>query len=79
MVPGKSVLESAELAGIKLPYGCRAGACGTCYMNVLSGIEHVPAPSPIELDTLTKLGKLGDGRLMCRIKNLTGPITFAKR
>lgn len=33
----RSILESAELAGIELPYSCRAGVCNTCVGRVLQG------------------------------------------
>ncbi|MFZ3599384.1 PDR/VanB family oxidoreductase [Streptomyces sp. BH104] len=36
--PEKSVLESIEEAGIKVPTSCREGTCGTCETDVLEGI-----------------------------------------
>ena len=32
-----TVLEAAESAGLSLPYGCRAGACGACQQKMLKG------------------------------------------
>ncbi len=37
MVPGRTILESAEAAGVALPYSCRAGVCSTCRSRVVSG------------------------------------------
>jgi len=36
-LPGQSLLEVAEGIGLKLPYGCRQGLCGTCATRVLEG------------------------------------------
>ncbi|MBS0393211.1 MAG: 2Fe-2S iron-sulfur cluster binding domain-containing protein [Proteobacteria bacterium] len=37
VVPGRTILESAEAAGVALPYSCRAGVCSTCRSRVVSG------------------------------------------
>ncbi|MEH7479541.1 PDR/VanB family oxidoreductase [Neobacillus drentensis] len=37
----KTLLEALLEAGVKVPYSCRVGRCGTCELNVLEGeIEH---------------------------------------
>ncbi len=41
-----SILELAEANGIKAPYGCRAGACGTCKAKLLAGtVTYVREPA----------------------------------
>jgi len=34
---GGTVLETAEMNGIQIPYGCRQGQCGTCATRLLDG------------------------------------------
>lgn len=34
---GRTLLEVAEKNGVKIPYGCRQGVCGTCVTRLLSG------------------------------------------
>jgi ferredoxin-NADP reductase len=34
---GRSLLETAEINGIDIPYGCRQGQCGTCATRLLAG------------------------------------------
>jgi glycine betaine catabolism B len=33
----ETVLESAEMNAVSIPYGCRQGSCGTCATRLLSG------------------------------------------
>ena len=35
--PDSPLLELAEESGISIPFGCRAGSCGTCVTKLLSG------------------------------------------
>ncbi|WP_309387570.1 ferric reductase-like transmembrane domain-containing protein [Cerasicoccus frondis] len=45
----ENLLEFAETAGLKLPYGCRAGVCGACKQDVIAGeiaYDDQPAADP---------------------------------
>jgi ferredoxin len=79
------IYDGLDRQGRKLPAGCLAGSCGTCRINVISGIENCTTASPVELDTLKHIEKeykekygedFLDGkhlRLACRTK-ITGAI-----
>jgi ring-1,2-phenylacetyl-CoA epoxidase subunit PaaE len=43
---GESILDAGLRAGIDLPYGCRAGACGTCSARLSPGPYAHGAPDP---------------------------------
>src|SRR5262249_55185 len=37
VLPGKTLLEVAELYGVDIPFGCRQGRCGACVTRLLEG------------------------------------------
>ncbi|MFP5506471.1 MAG: CDP-6-deoxy-delta-3,4-glucoseen reductase [Gammaproteobacteria bacterium] len=48
--PGETVLAAALRQGLVLPYGCRAGACGTCMATLLAGRIGYAGPTPSALE-----------------------------
>lgn len=50
VLPGETVLEAAQRAGIALPYSCRAGVCGSCKATLLEGRCEYPRNPPTALD-----------------------------
>jgi ferredoxin len=62
--PGSTVQLAAQLAGSALPFGCRAGTCGTCILRVVSGLQSLEEPGFVEADTLAEFGKDGT---VCRL------------
>lgn len=59
-----------------LPFGCRAGTCGTCVITVTAGEENLDPPGFVEEDTLGVVGEAGPGRrLACQVILRDGDIT----
>jgi CDP-4-dehydro-6-deoxyglucose reductase len=50
VLPGETVLEAAQRAGIALPYSCRAGVCGSCKAVLKEGRCDYPRNPPTALD-----------------------------
>lgn len=63
-----SLLETFEAAGIPLAYGCREGSCGSCLVKVCAGEELLTPPTPMEMDTLSRVEDPASKRLACRAK-----------
>ena len=47
--PGESILAAALRQGVVLPYGCRAGSCGSCAATLRAGRIHYDGPTPTGL------------------------------
>jgi ferredoxin len=65
---GSSLAQAAFEAGASLPFGCRAGTCGTCVCRVVSGESYAEDRGYVEEDTLRVLGAFGPARrLACQV------------
>jgi ferredoxin len=64
----KTLLDLAEENGVALPYGCRAGSCGSCRVQIAEGRELLVAPGAMEMDTLARCEDDDSVRLACRSK-----------
>jgi vanillate O-demethylase ferredoxin subunit len=51
------LLDCLEHAGIEVPFGCRAGSCGTCEVEVLAG-------KIIHRDTVLSAAERAEGKKM---------------
>jgi ferredoxin len=51
------LLDCLERAGIEVPFGCRAGSCGTCEVEVLAG-------KIIHRDTILSADERAEGKKM---------------
>jgi len=78
----ETVFHGAARAGLRWPTVCGGnGSCGTCFSEVLEGIEHCSAMEPLEQETVTNILRQpaqSGRRLVCQLR-ITGPITLVKR
>jgi ferredoxin len=70
---GSSIKEACEQRG--LPFACSEGVCGTCVIEILSGMENLSKYTQEEEDFF---GELENERLacMCKINDGTVKIKF---
>ena len=69
------IAESCEEAGV--PFACTEGICGTCIVEVVSGMNNLSDPTEPELDFLGEDGVCKERMAcQCRIKKGTVEITF---
>jgi ferredoxin len=69
---GRNLMDSVESLGMKLPYGCRAGSCGICRVEVLSGMEYLEEKNFVEEDTLERCADPSHVRLACQLRVKAG-------
>ncbi|MBW4565626.1 MAG: (2Fe-2S)-binding protein [Mojavia pulchra JT2-VF2] len=76
-LPRNSVLTLLEeVKETIIPFGCRAGACGACVIEVLEGTPNLTEANYIEREFLTTLGYPEECyRLACQCR-LQGDITI---
>lgn len=66
--PGTTLSLVAFRSEAGLPFGCRAGTCGTCVITVVEGEENLDPPGFVEEDTLAVCGESVPGRrLACQV------------
>jgi len=66
--PGETILEAAIRQDVRLPYGCRDGACGTCKGSVLHGAVDYGVHQP---EALSDQEKRAGKALFCCATPLT--------
>ncbi|MBI2520003.1 MAG: (2Fe-2S)-binding protein [Bdellovibrio sp.] len=78
---GQTIYDGFIQHGHELPHGCLAGSCGSCKVEIISGMENLKPPGVIESDTIKsilgtcKKRPLNPIRLACRAKVL-GDVTL---
>lgn len=64
-----SDLEFEEQGQNPISFGCKAGSCGTCVIEILEGAESLSKKNKEETDFLEMLGYAGDEfRLACQCR-----------
>lgn len=75
--PGELLLEAGEKAGVEMEAGCFNCSCGTCVIEVVSGMENLEEPSPEELDVLDQWNKDPEKfRLTCCVHVKAGDVVL---
>jgi ferredoxin len=70
---GQLLLQAGEKAGVHMEAGCFNCYCGTCLVEVVSGMENLASPSAEELEILDEWSKDPERfRLSCCVK-IKGP------
>ena len=72
-VPDGSLL--AELDGkCSILFACKAGACGSCKVKVVEGMENLEPPDDVEKQGLATFGTADNERLLCVAKIKGGKV-----
>ena len=75
--PGELLLDAGEKAGVEMEAGCFNCSCGTCVVEVVSGMENLSEPTPEELDVLDAWNKDPEThRLTCCVKVTKGDVVI---
>ncbi len=71
---GTSIQDANDKADANIPFGCTQGECGTCLIEVLSGMENLTPITEDEDMTLSAEEKAANYRLACQCKITGGEI-----
>ena len=71
---GTRLIEISEKVGSAITYSCREGECCTCLVKIISGQEHMAAPSVLEAQVLKDNLAPRSQRLACQAQMLGGTI-----
>ncbi|MDR2152904.1 MAG: (2Fe-2S)-binding protein [Helicobacteraceae bacterium] len=67
--PGETLQEVIEKMGSGLPFGCRDGQCGTCIVEVVSGMDFISPKTEKEKVVLANFPDVSaNARLTCQMK-----------
>ncbi|MDR3347879.1 MAG: (2Fe-2S)-binding protein [Helicobacteraceae bacterium] len=67
--PGETLQAVIEKMGSGLPFGCRDGQCGTCIVDVVSGMDFLSPKTEKEKVVLANFPDASpNARLVCQMK-----------
>ncbi len=64
---GQNYLEFCQANSVPQDFGCTVGSCGTCRVEILSGMENLNAKDDEETDTLEMCTDAENARLGCQL------------
>lgn len=74
---GTLLLDAGEAAGVEMEAGCFNCSCGTCVVEIVSGLENLDEPTPEELDVLDQWNKDPEKfRLTCCVHLQRGEVAI---
>ena len=74
---GELIIEAGEKAGVEMEAGCFNCSCGTCVVEVVSGMDHLEPPTAEELDVLDQWNRDPEKyRLTCCVKMRDGEVVI---
>lgn len=74
---GTLLLDAGEEAGIEMEAGCFNCSCGTCVIEIVSGMENIEPPTDDELNVLDQWNKDPEQyRLTCCVRILKGEVVM---
>jgi 2Fe-2S ferredoxin len=77
VAPGETILDAGEKAGVEMEAGCFNCSCGTCSVEIVSGMENLDEATPEELDVLDAWNKDPEKyRLACTAKIQKGEVVI---
>jgi ferredoxin len=74
---GTLLLDAGEAAGVEMEAGCFNCSCGTCAVEIASGMENLDPPTDEELNVLDQWNKDPEKyRLTCCVKIQKGEVVI---
>jgi len=70
---GGALVDICDSIDAPVPFSCRSATCGTCRVEVVSGLGLFEAPEAEELELLRALGDAANIRLACQAQLKPGP------